>query len=148
MSAASAEQNVEVLLVEDNLGDIRLTEEAFKSAEVDARLHSVRNGQDAVDFLWRRGAHADAPRPHMVLLDLNLPKKSGSDVLKEIKEDKALRSIPVIVLTSSDDPGDVSRSYSLHANCYVRKPMELSSFHEVVRKIDEFWLSIARLPEA
>jgi len=148
MSAASDSPQVDVLLVEDNPGDVRLTKEAFKSAEVDARLHCVRNGEAAVDFLWRRGEHGDAPRPHMVLLDLNLPKKSGSEVLKEIKTDMDLCKIPVIILTSSGNPDDIALSYSLHANCYVRKPMELSAFHDVVRKIDEFWLSIARLPEA
>jgi response regulator RpfG family c-di-GMP phosphodiesterase len=100
-----------------------------------------------LDFLWRRGGHRTAPRPHIVLLDLNLPKKSGSEVLREIKSDNQLRSIPVIILTTSVDPDDVATSYNLYANCYVRKPMDMVSFQDVVSKIDEFWLSIARLPE-
>jgi two-component system response regulator len=145
--AAPADHTIDILLVEDNPGDIRLTQEALKSAKVEGRLHSVRDGEAAIEFLWRKGVHKNAPRPHIVLLDLNLHKKNGSDVLHEIKSDQGLRSIPVIILTTSSDPDDISRAYSLYANCYVRKPMELESFHDVVHKIDEFWLSIARLPE-
>ena len=148
ISVARDDPQVEILLVEDNLGDIRLTVEALKSAKVNGRLHTVRNGQEAMEFLWREGSYAEAPRPQIVLLDLNLPKKSGREVLREIKADSSLRSIPVIILTTSGDPDDIAQSYSLYANCYVRKPLELASFHDVVRKIDEFWLSIARLPEA
>lgn len=148
ISVARDDPQVQILLVEDNLGDIRLTVEAMKSAKVNGRLHTVRNGQEAMEFLWREGDYSEAPRPQIVLLDLNLPKKSGREVLKEIKADSSLRSIPVIILTTSGDPDDIAQSYSLHANCYVRKPLELASFHDVVRKIDEFWLSIARLPEA
>jgi CheY-like chemotaxis protein len=147
MCAAQADQRIDILLVEDNLGDIRLTQEAMRSAKISGKLHTVRDGQDALDFLWRRGGHRTAPRPHIVLLDLNLPKKSGSEVLREIKSDNQLRSIPVIILTTSVDPDDVATSYNLYANCYVRKPMDMVSFQDVVSKIDEFWLSIARLPE-
>ena len=145
---ARSDSQVEILLVEDNPGDIRLTVEALKSAQVNGRLHTVRNGEEAIEFLWRRGDHVAAPRPQIVLLDLNLPKKSGKEVLKEVKADASLRSIPVIILTTSGDPEDVAQTYELYANCYVRKPLELASFHDVVRRIDEFWLSTARLPEA
>lgn len=145
---ADRDTSIDILLVEDNLGDIRLTEEALKSARVPSRLHSVRNGEAALAFLAREGAYAEAPRPHLVLLDLNLPRKSGTEVLKEIKADDSLRSIPVIILTTSGNPEDIENSYSYYANCYVRKPLEMSMFQDVMRKIDEFWFSVARLPEA
>jgi two-component system response regulator len=148
MFAAPADQTIDILLVEDNPGDVRLTDEALKSAKVANRLHNVRNGEAAMKFLTRREDYADAPRPHIVLLDLNLPQKDGSQVLQEIKSNDDLRSIPVIILSTSNDPTDIAMSYAHHANCYVRKPLEMAAFHDVVRKIDEFWFSIARLPKA
>ncbi len=148
MRAQAVDGTIDILLVEDNPGDVRLTKEALKFAKVTNRLHAVSDGEAALKFLMQRGEYVDAPRPHIVLLDLNLPRKNGNEILKEIKTDKSLRNIPVIILTTSNDPNDVAQSYNHYANCYVCKPMELSVFHEVVRKIDEFWFTVARLPMA
>jgi CheY-like chemotaxis protein len=139
-------QPIEILLVEDNAGDIRLTQEALKEAKVRNRLSVVRDGEEATDFLRRRGRFADAPRPDLVLLDLNLPRKDGREVLAEVKADPELRRIPVVILTSSDQEKDILRSYDLHANCYITKPVVLESFLSVVRSIEDFWLTIVRLP--
>lgn len=147
MMQTSIEKPLDILLVEDNLGDVRLTMEALKSASIKTNLHTVRDGAAALAFLGREGTYADAPRPHIVLLDLNLPKMSGPQVLEQMKADQSLKSIPVIILTTSENPSDVAVSYELYANCYVSKPLEISVFRDVVRKIDEFWFSIARLPE-
>jgi len=137
---------IEVLLVEDSLGDVRLTQEAFKDAKVHINLHVVSDGEKAMAFLGRSGQYADVPRPDLVLLDLNLPRKDGRQVLKEIKESPALKCIPVVILTTSASEEDVLRSYLLHANCYIAKPVDLEGFLKVVQSIDAFWLSIVKLP--
>ena len=137
---------VEILLVEDNPGDYRLTQEALKEGKVYNNLYWARDGVEALDFLKRRGKHGEAPRPDIILLDLNLPKKDGREVLSEIKGDEDLRSIPVVILTTSKAEEDVLRSYDLHANCYVTKPVDLDKFIVVVQSIDRFWLTIATLP--
>ena len=137
---------IEVLLVEDSAGDVRLTREAFKDAKVHINLHVASDGIDAMAFLRREGEHANVPRPDLILLDLNLPKKDGREVLKEIKESPALKSIPVVILTTSASDADILRSYRLHANCYITKPVDLDGFLKVVKSIDSFWLSVVRLP--
>jgi chemotaxis family two-component system response regulator Rcp1 len=137
---------IEVLLVEDSLGDVRLTREAFKDAKVHIRLHVATDGAEAMAFLRREGNYVDAPRPDLVLLDLNLPKKDGREVLQELKESATLGSIPVVILTTSASEVDILRSYRLHANCYITKPVNLDGFLEVVKSIDNFWLSVVKLP--
>ena len=137
---------VEILLVEDNPGDERLTREALKEGKVYSNLHWVKDGVDAMEFLRRQGRHASAPRPDIVLLDLNLPKKDGREVLQDIKNDPELKRIPVVVLTTSKAEEDVLRTYNLHANCYVTKPVDLEKFIVVVKSIDVFWLTVVTLP--
>src|SRR6202171_798515 len=137
---------IEVLLVEDSPGDVRLTREAFKDAKVHINLHVAPDGIEAMAFLRHEGAHANAPRPDLILLDLNLPKKDGREVLAEIKESPALKSIPVVILTTSASEADILRSYRLHANCYIAKPVDLDGFLKVVKSIDGFWLSVVKLP--
>ena len=137
---------IEVLLVEDSPGDVRLTREAFKDAKVHINLHVASDGAEAMDFLSRKGEHANAPRPDLILLDLNLPKKDGREVLEEIKVSPTLQSIPVVVLTTSASDADILRSYKLHANCYITKPVGLDGFLEVVKSIDNFWLTVVKLP--
>jgi chemotaxis family two-component system response regulator Rcp1 len=137
---------VEVLLVEDSPGDVRLTREAFKDAKVHVNLHVASDGAEAMDFLNREGKHSDVPRPDLILLDLNLPKKDGREVLAEIKQSPVLKSIPVVILTTSASDEDILRSYRLHANCYITKSMALDGFLEVVKSIDTFWLSVVKLP--
>ncbi|MFP2960686.1 response regulator [Myxococcus sp. 1LA] len=137
---------IEILLVEDNPGDVRLTIEALKEGKVHNRLSVARDGVEALAFLRREGVHAGAPRPDLILLDLNLPRKDGREVLAEIKVDRALRRIPVVVLTTSKAEEDILRTYDLHANCYIAKPVDLDQFISVVRSIDDFWLSVVRLP--
>jgi CheY-like chemotaxis protein len=137
---------VEILLVEDNPGDERLTREALKEGKVYSNLHWVKDGVEAMDFLRRKGKHAGAPRPDIVLLDLNLPKKDGREVLQDIKNDGDLKRIPVVVLTTSKAEEDVLRTYDLHANCYVTKPVDLEKFIVVVKSIDVFWLTVVTLP--
>ena len=137
---------IEVLLVEDSPGDVRLTREAFKDAKVHISLHVAADGAKAMAFLKREGEYANAPRPDLILLDLNLPKKDGREVLAEIKVDPALKTIPVVVLTTSSSEADILRSYQLHANCYITKPVGLEGFLTVVKSIDSFWLSVVRLP--
>jgi len=137
---------IEVLLVEDSPGDVRLTREALKDAKVHLSLHVASDGIDAMAFLYRQGVHVNAPRPDLVLLDLNLPKKDGREVLKEIKENTALATIPVVILTTSAASVDVMNSYRLHANCYIIKPVSLDGFLKVVQSIDDFWLSVVKLP--
>jgi CheY-like chemotaxis protein len=139
-------QPIEVLLVEDDPGDELMTREAFEENKVRNNLHVARDGEEALDFLNRRGEYADAPRPDLVLLDLNLPKFDGRQVLAEIKADENLRTIPVVVLTTSGAEEDILRSYELHANAYVTKPVDFSSFIQVVRQIDDFFVSVVRLP--
>ena len=137
---------VEILLVEDNPGDYRLTQEALREGKVYNNLYWAQDGVEALEFLRQRGRYSDVPRPDIVLLDLNLPKKDGREVLSEIKGDENLRSIPVVILTTSQAEEDVLRSYDLHANCYVTKPVDLEKFITVVQSIDRFWLTIATLP--
>jgi two-component system response regulator len=136
----------EVLLVEDSPGDVRLTREAFKDAKVHINLNVASDGAEAMDFLNRKGKHSDVPRPDLILLDLNLPKKDGREVLDEIKQSPVLKSIPVVILTTSASDEDILRSYRLHANCYITKPVGLDGFLEVVKSIDTFWLSVVKLP--
>lgn len=137
---------IEILMVEDNPGDVRLTQEALKDAKVSNTLRVVEDGVAALDYLHRRGAYVDAPRPDLILLDLNLPKKNGREVLAEIKQDVNLKSIPVVILTTSQAEEDVVRAYSLHANCYITKPVDFTQFAKIVRTIEDFWLSIVTLP--
>ena len=139
---------IHLLMVEDNPGDVELTREALAETESFRlqNLHVARDGEEAMRYVRRDGEFATAPRPDLILLDLNLPRKDGREVLAEIKTDPQLREIPVVVLTSSDASEDVTRSYNLHANCYVKKPVELDRFLEIVRRIEQFWLSVAQLP--
>lgn len=137
---------IEVLLVEDNPGDVRLTQEALKNGKVINHLSVVSDGVEATDFLFRRGKFDQAPRPDLILLDLNLPRKNGREVLKEIKDDPDLRRIPVMVLTTSSAEQDLQKAYNLHANCYVTKPVDLDQFLAVVRSIENFWFKIVTLP--
>jgi len=137
---------IEILLVEDSPGDVRLTQEAMRDAKVQNNLHVVSDGMEATSFLWRQGKHANALRPDLILLDLNLPKKGGREVLEEIKKDPSLKSIPVVVLTTSAAEKDILESYQLHANCYITKPVDLDQFLRVVKTIDNFWLTIVKLP--
>ncbi len=146
MTARMTNRPIEILLVEDNLGDARLTQEALKEGKVRNNLHHARDGVEAMAFLRRDGANADAPRPDLVLLDLNLPRKDGREVLGEMKEDPDLRLIPVVVLTTSEAEQDVLRTYELRANCYITKPVDLEKFITIVRSIEDFWLTIVRLP--
>ena len=137
---------IEILLVEDNLGDARLTQEALREARVLNRLNHVRDGVEALAFLRREEPFKTAPRPDIILLDLNLPRKDGREVLSEIKRDDRIRRIPVVVLTVSQADEDILRAYNLNANCYIAKPVDLDQFIKVVRCIEEFWLTIVRLP--
>lgn len=146
MSSQKAPRPIEILMVEDNRGDVRLTQEALKEGKVRNNLHVTRDGVEALSFLHKEGKHARVPRPDLILLDLNLPKKDGRAVLEEIKEDPDLRRIPVVVLTISKAEEDILKSYNLHANCYVTKPVELEQFMTVVRSVEDFWLTIVRLP--
>ena len=137
---------VRILLVEDNPGDVRLTREAFRENKVRNELCVAQDGLEAMAFLHRTGRYADAPRPDIILLDLNLPRMDGRQVLEEIKADPDLKCIPVVVLTTSRAEEDIVRSYDLHANCYITKPVDLEQFITVVKSIENFWLTLARLP--
>lgn len=137
---------VDILLVEDNPGDARLTKEAFKDGQIANTLHVVEDGVEALDFLFQRNDYADAPRPDLVLLDLNLPRKNGDEVLEELHEDPNRRRIPVIVLTSSDVQTDVVKSYELCASGYLTKPVDPGEFIDTIQELERFWLSIMRLP--
>ena len=137
---------IEVLLVEDNPGDVRLTREALRDGKVHNNLSVAPDGVEALAFLRRQGKYADAPRPDVILLDLNLPKKDGREVLEEIKADPSLARIPVVILTSSEAERDIAQAYALHANCYVTKPVDLDQFITVVRSIEDFWFTIVKLP--
>ncbi|MFI7417688.1 response regulator [Nonomuraea sp. NPDC049684] len=139
-------QPIEVLLVEDDPGDELITREAFEDNKIRNNLHVVRDGLEALDFIYQRGAHVGAPRPDLVLLDLNLPKYDGRQVLEQIKGDPELRAIPVVVLTTSSAEEDILRSYKLFANAYVTKPVDLEQFMAVIRQIDEFFVTVVRLP--
>ncbi|GIH27890.1 two-component system response regulator [Acrocarpospora phusangensis] len=137
---------IDVLLVEDDPGDVLLTQEAFEHNKVRNKLHVVNDGEQALAFLRREGDYTDVPRPDLVLLDLNLPRKDGREVLEEIKDDPELRSIPVVVLTTSEAEEDILRSYRLHANAYVSKPVDFDQFIRVVRQIDDFFVTVVKLP--
>jgi two-component system, chemotaxis family, response regulator Rcp1 len=137
---------MEVLLVEDSPGDVRLTQEAFRDANTSIRLHVAPDGVEAMAFLRREGIHADAPRPDIILLDLNLPKMDGREVLAHIKEDSSLKTIPTVILTTSESEADIVKSYQLHANCYLSKPVQLDSFEGLVKSINGFWLTDVKLP--
>jgi two-component system, chemotaxis family, response regulator Rcp1 len=137
---------IEILLVEDNVGDVRLTQEALKDAKVLTNLNVASDGVAALAFLRKQGNHAQAPTPDIVLLDLNLPKLNGIEVLGQIKTDEALKQIPVVIVTSSKAEEDVARSYKLQANCYITKPIDFDQFMKMVKSIEEFWFAIVRLP--
>jgi CheY-like chemotaxis protein len=137
---------VDVLLVEDDPGDILMTKEAFEHYKIRNQLHVVTDGEQALDFLHQTGAYASAPRPGLILLDLNLPRRDGLEVLAELKQDPVLRVIPVVVLTTSQAEEDILRSYSLHANAYVSKPVDFERFMDVIRQIDSFFVTVVKLP--
>lgn len=137
---------IEILLVEDNPADVRLTQEALKEGKVRNNLFVARDGVEALEFLRRQGPHAKASKPDLILLDLNLPRKDGREVLSDIKNDDNLRTIPVVVLTTSSAEADILKSYNLHANCYITKPVDLEQFVQVIKSIDDFWLTVVRLP--
>jgi CheY-like chemotaxis protein len=147
MNASSAGRVVDILLVEDDPGDELITREAFADNKIKNTLHVARDGQEGLDFLYRRGVHADAPTPDLILLDLNLPKYDGRQLLEAIKSDADLCHIPVVVLTTSSAEEDILRSYKLHANAYVTKPVDLDQFVKAVREIDEFFVQVVRLPQ-
>ncbi len=142
----SSGEDLNILLVEDNPGDVRLTEEALREARIANRVWVARDGEEALDFLRQRGSHSDSPRPDLMLLDLNLPKKDGREVLEEVKRDPELHRIPVIVLTTSGADRDILLSYDLHANCFIKKPIDYDEFISAIRGIENFWLKIVRLP--
>jgi two-component system response regulator len=138
--------SIQILLVEDNPGDVRLTQEALRDSKMHNRLHVVDDGVKAIQFLRQQPPYAQVPRPDIILLDLNLPRKDGREVLAEIKADDDLRRIPVVVLTTSDDEEDILRTYDLHANCYITKPVDFTRFITIVKSIENFWFSIVKLP--
>lgn len=140
-------ESIDILLVEDNPGDAHLTQEAFNEGRITNTLHTVSDGVKALDFLYQRGDYTDAPRPDMVFLDLNLPRKNGDAVLKEVKEDRNLRHIPVVILTSSEEEGDITNAYDHYANAYLRKPVDPFEFIKMIKQFEEFWFSIVRLPD-
>lgn len=137
---------IDILLIEDNPGDVRLIKESFKGSKMPVRLAVIGDGEEALRFLHRQGDHAKAVRPHLILLDLNLPRQSGRDLLAQIKADEQLRCTPVIVLSSSEAEQDIRDCYDLHANCYLCKPVNLDQFLKVIRGLEEFWLALAKLP--
>ncbi|MCD4737132.1 MAG: response regulator [Bacteroidales bacterium] len=139
-------RSIEVLLIEDSPGDVRLTKEALKEGRILNNLHVVNDGVEAMSFLKKEGEYKSSTTPDLILLDLNMPKKDGREVLSEIKADPKLKSIPVVVLTTSSAEEDILKSYDLHANCYITKPVDLDQFIEVVKSINEFWLNIVKLP--
>lgn len=139
-------RQVNVLLVEDNPGDVRLTQEAFKEAKMSIKLDVTMDGAEAIKFLRKESEYAQAQTPDLILLDLNLPKKDGREVLKEIKTDETLKRIPVVVLTTSNAEQDIMKSYNLHVNCYINKPVDFEKFFDIIQKIEEFWLTTAILP--
>jgi CheY-like chemotaxis protein len=140
-------KRIEILLVEDNAGDVRLTMEALKDGQVLNHLSVAQDGEEALAFLHKEGPYANAPCPDLILLDLNLPKKDGREVLLEIKNDEPLKHIPVVVLTTSNADKDILRTYELHANCYITKPVDFEQFTKVVKSIEDFWLTIVKLPQ-
>jgi two-component system, chemotaxis family, response regulator Rcp1 len=139
--------SVQVLLVEDSPGDVRLTQEAFRDANPTIHLHVASDGVEAMAFLKHEGIHAAAPRPDLILLDLNLPKMDGREVLAHIKEDENLKTIPTVILTTSESEADIAKSYQLQANCYLTKPVQLDAFEILVKSINDFWLTKVKLPQ-
>lgn len=146
MNQVTSGKLVEILLVEDNPGDVRLTQEALKETRLLNNVSTVADGEKAMAFLHREGEYSQAPRPDLILLDLNMPRKDGREVLAEIKQDQELRRIPVVVLTTSSAELDILKTYDLHANCYVTKPVDIGQFINVVKAIEDFWLTIVKLP--
>ncbi len=146
MKNIASTRPVEILLVEDNPADVRLAVESLKEGKVCNILHIVEDGEEAIFFLRKKGKYADKPRPDLIFLDLHLPKKNGHEVLAEIKSDDDLKRIPVVILTSSKDEGDIFRSYGLHANCYINKPVDLDQFIHVINAVKSFWFTIVKLP--
>ncbi|MFX1342962.1 MAG: response regulator [Promethearchaeota archaeon] len=146
MTIRSIGRPIEILLVEDNPGDVRLTKEAFKDAKVINNIHVAKDGEEAMAFLRRKGNYANLPRPDIILLDLNLPRKDGREVLAEIKEDPSLKCIPVVILTTSKSEEDILSTYNHHANCYITKPVDLNQFITVIKSIEDFWLCLVKLP--
>ena len=146
-AVAEGERFIEVLLVEDSPGDVRLTQEAFRDANIHIHLHVASDGVEAMAFLRTRGAHPNAPRPDLILLDLNLPKMDGREVLAHIKEDENLKTIPTIILTTSEAEADIVKSYQLQANCYLSKPVQLEAFEGLVKSINDFWLTKVESPQ-
>lgn len=146
MAGSTPPKTIEVLLVEDNLGDVRLTQEALKEGRLLVNLTVARDGIEAMDMLRQQNGQAAAPRPDLVLLDLNLPRKDGREVLQEIKADPNLRTIPVVVLTTSEADNDVLVTYGAHANCYITKPVDMDRFIEIVKMLEEFWFTVVKLP--
>jgi len=146
MNAETRATSIEILLVEDNPGDVRLTREALKDGKVRNNLHVVEDGEAAIAFVKQTGPYTNAPRPDLILLDLNLPRKDGREVLVILKADEKLKRIPVVILTSSKAEEDILKAYNLNANCYITKPVDFEQFIKVVRAIEEFWLTIVRLP--
>jgi chemotaxis family two-component system response regulator Rcp1 len=147
MMNAAEGKPAEIVLVEDNAGDVRLIVEAFKENEFLNNLHVAKDGVEAMEFLHKEGKYANRLHPDLILLDLNLPKKDGREVLEEVKADPNLKRIPVIILTSSKAEADIFKTYDLHANCYITKPIDMDQFIKVVRSIEDFWLTIVKLPE-
>jgi CheY-like chemotaxis protein len=146
MNANNTLTSVEILLVEDNPGDARLARQGLRQCKIPNTLHLVDDGVKAMAFLHRQGEYATVPRPDLILLDLNMPRKDGREVLREIKEDTSLKTIPVVILTTSRAEEDINKTYALHANCYVTKPLDLPQFLAVVKSIEDFWFSTVRLP--
>jgi CheY-like chemotaxis protein len=142
----TVERPIDILLVEDAPGDVRLTFEAFKKATIEARLHAVKDGSEALDYLYHKGIHTGSKKPDLILLDLNIPKVNGFEVLGQVKNDPELKRIPVVILTSSSNPEDIQRAYSAHANCYLIKPHDLQDFFAIIRAVEDFWLSLVELP--
>ena len=138
---------IDILLVEDNPGDVRLTREALLETKVLTNLYTVENGVDALDFLYKRKAFSNAPRPDIILLDLNIPLKNGKEVLEIVKKDEDLKRIPVVILTSSKAEEDIIKTYNLHANCYITKPLDFFQFTQIVKAIEQFWFTIVKLPD-
>ena len=146
MNPNAREKLIEILLVEDNPGDVRLTRESFKEGRLRNNMSVAEDGVEAMAFLHREGKYTNAPRPDLILLDLNLPKKDGREVLAEIKKDPELKRIPVVILTSSEAEKDIMKTYDLHANCYITKPVDLDQFIKAMRLIEDFWLTMVKLP--
>jgi CheY-like chemotaxis protein len=140
------EKKVEILLVEDNPADVRLVREALKDGKISNNLSVVGDGVEAMDFLTKKGKYASSPRPHLILLDLNLPRKNGREVLAEVKSDENLKRIPVVIMTVSDDEKDILLTYNQHANCYIKKPLNFEQFNQIVQGIENFWFTIVCLP--